>query len=125
MKALLYFFTLAGLSVCAMTDVNVSGKWSGTFSVTRSNGESKDSTALLILKQNGNEITGSIGPGEDEQYTIDSGKLDGDKLTIESEHNGMAIKFKLVLADDRITGEAAMSTGTDTATAKVDVKRVK
>jgi hypothetical protein len=39
----------------------------------------KDSgTAVLMLKQDGAAITGSVGPNEDEQYPIKTGKIEGD-----------------------------------------------
>jgi hypothetical protein len=123
--------TLLCLAVLALTgsanaDVNVSGKWSGSFNITRDNGESKDSTAIMMLKQNGAEITGTVGPTEDEQFTVKSGKIEGDKITLEVDEHGHPIKFNLVFAADRITGEANMSRENgETAKAKLDVTRAK
>jgi len=125
MRTLLCLLVL-GVTGIASADVNVSGKWSGSFNITRDNGESKDSTAILVLKQNGAEITGSVGPTEDEQFTIKTGKIDAGKITFEVDEHGHALKFNLVLADDRITGEANMSgENGETAKAKLDVTRAK
>jgi len=89
-------------------------------------GESKDSTAILVLKQNGAEITGTVGPTEDEQFTIKSGQIDADKITLEVDEHGHPIKFNLVISADRITGEANMSRENgETAKAKLDVTRPK
>jgi hypothetical protein len=46
----------------------VTGKWSGSFNATNPNGETKESTAVLVLKQTGTDITGTVGPNEDEQF---------------------------------------------------------
>ena len=50
---------------------------------------------------------------------------DSNKITIEAEHHGRLIKFDLVVAADRITGDANLSGEGQTAKAKVDVTRAK
>lgn len=122
MKSLLCFLLLAGL---AMAEGDVTGKWSGSFNMTSPNGETKETTALLVLKQTGTEISGTVGPDEGEQVAIQKGKIEGDKITLEAEHEGHSIKFSLVLAADRITGEANMSGEGETRKAKLDVTRAK
>jgi hypothetical protein len=126
MRTFVFVLMLAAIAGVAMADTNVTGSWSGSFNVTRPNGESKDSTALLILKQNGTDITGSVGANEGEQFPIQKGKIEGDKITVEADdHNGHAIKLDLKVEADRMTGEANMSDANDTAKAKLDLKRVK
>jgi hypothetical protein len=124
MRTFLCFLVLAVLAVAAVADVDVSGKWSGTFNMTGPDGD-KDGTALLILKQNGTDITGSVGPSEDEQFPIQKGKIEGDKITLEADHGGHTMKIDLVLADDRITGEAQMDAEGQTLKVKIDVSRAK
>ena len=126
MRFFLCVAALVAFAGLAAADVNATGNWSGTFNVTRSNGEMKDSTAVLKLKQTGSEVTGTVGPNEDEQFPIQKGKLEGDKITLEvDDPNGHKIKFDLKLDGDHITGEANMSDENDTAKAKLDLKRVK
>ena len=125
MRTLLCFFVLAALAGVALADVDVTGKWSGTFNATNPNGETKESTALLVLKQSGTDITGTVGPSEDEQFAIQKGKIDGDKITLEVDHDGHTMTFDLVLAADRITGEAHMSRDGLSMKAKIDVSRAK
>ena len=125
MRTLLCFLMLAALAGVAMADVDVTGKWSGTFNATNPDGESKESTALLVLKQSGSDISGTVGPNEDEQFPIKKGKIDGDKITLEVDHDGHNMTFNLVLAADRITGEAQMSRDGQTMKAKIDVGRAK
>ena len=125
MKTLLCLLMLAALAGVAMADVDVTGKWSGTFNATNPDGESKESTALLVLKQSGTEITGTVGPNADEQFAIQKGKIEGNKITLEADHDGSTMTFNLVLAADRITGEAQMSRDGETGKAKIDVSRAK
>ena len=125
MRTFLCFFVLAALACAAVGDVDVTGKWSGSFNMTGPNGETNEGTALLILKQSGTDITGTVGPNEDEQFTIQKGKIEGDKITLEADHDGHTMKIDLVLAADRITGQAHMEAEDHVLNAKIDVSRVK
>ena len=125
MRTLLCLLIVAALAGLAMADVDVTGKWSGSFNITRQNGDTNESTAVLMLKQSGATITGTVGPNEDEQFEIQNGKIDGSKITLEANRDGQTIKFDLVLAADHITGEANMTREGETAKAKIDVTRAK
>jgi hypothetical protein len=125
MRTLLCLFVLAFFAGLAIADVNATGNWSGSFNMMRQNGEVNESTAYLKLTQKGSEITGTAGPNETEQSPILTGKIEGDKITMEVDHGGHKIKFDLVVTADRITGDASGSDGADTMKAKLDVKRVK
>jgi hypothetical protein len=126
MKRLLYFLMLAAFAAgIAMADTNVTGKWSGSFNMIGPDGQTKDGTALLLLKQNGAEVTGSVGPDEGEQHAITKGKIDGDKITLVAEDEGRTIQFNLVVAAERITGDVNMSHDGETRKAKIDVTRAK
>ena len=125
MKTLLCFLVLAALAGVAFADSSVTGKWTGSFNRTGPTGETKETTALLLLTQSGANIAGTVGPNEDERITIQKGKIEGDKITLEAEQDGRIIKFDLVLAVDRITGDASMSGEGQTAKAKLDVTRSK
>jgi hypothetical protein len=109
----------------ALADVDATGKWSGSFNATNPNGETNESTAFLVLKQTGAEIKGTVGPNENEQFPILKGKIDGDKITLEADHDGHTMKFNLVCSSGRTTGEAQMSRDGQTMKAKIDVGRVK
>ena len=125
MKVLVCCLLLLGLALSA-TAADITGKWSGSFNITRPDGESKEAEALLDLKQNGSEITGSVGPNESERYPIAKGKIEGNKITLESaEGEGPAIKFDLVLEGDHIKGDASASHEGQTIKAKLDLTRVK
>lgn len=125
MKALLCALLLSIVALTATADTDITGKWSGSFDITAPDGGVQNETAFLILKQAGSEITGSVGPHEDQQFPIVKGKIDGQKITIEADHEGHTLKLALVLAGDHIKGDASMEGGGQTATAKLDVTRVK
>ena len=125
MKTISKLLILAAVWVAVAAAADVSGKWSGTFKATNPDGEAHDGTALLVLKQTGSEITGSIGPHADEQHTITKGKIEGDKITLESTDGGVVIKLELVLTGDKIAGDVTASGEGRTMKAKIDVTRQK
>src|SRR3954454_9836860 len=97
MRTILCVWLLGAMALVAAPDTNITGKWSGSFVITRE-GETKDATAVLVLKQTGSEVTGTVGPNEEEQHAITAGKIEGDKITLTAANDGMVIKFDLVLA---------------------------
>jgi hypothetical protein len=125
MKILRCFLVLAALAGLAIADMDVSGKWSGSFNAMGPNGELKETTAVMVLRQTGTDITGSVGPSEDAQFPIQKGRIEGDKITLEADHEGHTIRFDLVCAGSRISGDVSMSVEGQTAKAKIDVTRAK
>src|SRR5215813_6844049 len=102
MKTFACFFLFAVLALCATSDVNVTGTWSGSFNATTPDGGSKESTALLLLKQNGTEITGTVGPDEEKRFAIQKGKIEGDKITLEVQgDDNRHMRFDMVFANER------------------------
>jgi hypothetical protein len=125
MKALFVCVLIASAASLALADGNVSGKWQGSFNTIDENGDIKESTALFVFKQAGGEITGTVGPTEEEQFPIQKGRIEGDKITLEADNNGQILKFNLVLSGDKIIGEAQMSREGQTRRAKIEVTRTK
>ena len=125
MRTLQLFVVVAALAGIAIADTNVTGKWSGSFNVMDENGGTKESTAVLILKQSGSEITGTVGPDEGEQHAITKGMIDGDKITLESADGNVSIKLDLALAGDRITGNVSAVGEGRSMKGKIDVTRAK
>jgi hypothetical protein len=125
MRTVLCILLVGALSLVAAPETNVTGTWSGSFTMTGPNGETNDGSALLLLKQAGTEITGTVGPNDGEQHPIKTGKIAGDKITLLVEDEGRVINFDLVIAADRIKGDVKISRDGQTATAKLDVTRAK
>jgi hypothetical protein len=125
MKRLVCILLLGVAALLAAPDTNVTGTWTGSFNLTAPDGQTKDTTAHLVLKQNGAEITGSVGPNEGEQHTITKGKIEGEKISLESADGAMVIKFDLALSGDRLSGDVTATGEGRSMKAKLDVKRAK
>jgi hypothetical protein len=123
MRTVFCILLLGALALVAVADTNVTGKWTGSFKVAGP--EKEGGTAFLMLKQTGSDISGTVGPDEGEQHTITKGKIEGDKITLLVEDEGHSIKFELVVAGDRISGDANIAHEGQTRQAKIDVTRVK
>jgi len=123
--ALLFAFVLVTLPVFAAEDF--SGKWSGSFTGTAPDGTQITENIFLILVHKGTELTGSAGPSEEKQWKIQTGKVDGNKVTflVENPDNGVVARLTLAFAEGHLKGEFAAEKGAEKLTAKVDVTRVK
>lgn len=102
---LLPFFVLA----VTLNAAEVTGKWEGAGELKFANGETRDSGVYLDLRQDGQEVTGSAGPGPDRVLPISKGKFDDGKLTFEvvapaeSSGDGLII-FDLTVSGDKMEG---------------------
>jgi len=118
MKTLICTLLLAVTLTAA--DVNVTGKWTGTATMTAPDGQTRDSPALLVLKQEGASLTGTAGPNEEQSQAIQKGKVDGSKVTFELATNDAAIVFALIVDGDHLKGDASGSAGGQTLKIKLD-----
>jgi hypothetical protein len=125
MRVLICALIVAALAVTAFADATVTGKWTGSFHSISPDGEARESTAVMILKQSGPEVTGTAGPDESDQHLTLKGKIGGNKITLDAQSDGRTIHFDLVLAADRITGDMNMVHSGQTAKAKIDLTRAK
>ena len=103
---------------------DLTGKWSGSFTISM-DGETKDDSAYMDLKQSGTELTGTAGPNADQQWKIEKGKIEGSKVTFEVNADGPTLKFELTLADGHLKGEAKADFDGKTMKAAVDLQRKK
>ena len=93
----------------ASSTPNVTGKWSGTLQM---NGQNEAKPAYSIFNQDGNKLSGSVGPNEDEQDSFEGGKVEGDKLTFDVPQgpNGEgSIHVEMHVNGDQMTGRAKWS----------------
>jgi hypothetical protein len=121
MKTLFATFLFCALTLSA---ADVTGAWSGTLEMINPNGENKTRPLVMTLKQTGDEVTGTIGPRDDDQLPVLKGKVNGSKLMFEVDaHNDGIIKFVLNTTDDAITGEASGEHEGEPRKAKVDLKK--
>ena len=123
MKKLICILLLAAFALAAG---ELSGKWSGDFEITNSEGQTKADSAYMDLKLDGTKVSGTAGPNENKQWAIRNGKLEAGKLTFELEmDDGGLLTFDLVFDGDTIRGSATgTGNGGEKMSAKVDLKRV-
>jgi len=118
---------IAGLLLCCAliiaADDTFTGKWSGTATMTGGDGQSREGPALLVLKQEGNAVTGTGGPDEQRSQPIQNGKAEGSKLTFEIGTADSPVVFKLTLENGRLRGEGAGSPGGQSLKVKLDLTK--
>jgi hypothetical protein len=102
-------FAIAGLLVTlAAAPANVTGKWDGTLTGQREDGSKNEDTALMILEQKETTITGTVGGSDSDQHPITSGKIEGNKITLEAKSaNGREFHIELTLENDELKGTIA------------------
>jgi hypothetical protein len=118
MKALavLLWLTLAS------PGTDVSGKWTGTFSVA---GSDHKEPQLFILKQEGKQLTGSGGPDAVEQYPITSGRVEDDVVRFELTTTNWTFTYNLKRVDQELSGDLLLENKNgDTRTARVTLRSV-
>ena len=109
------------LAAATLVAADVTGSWRGT--LTPDGGDA--GPALLILKQEGNALTGTAGPDENERHPISKGTVDNDTVAFEVETPGGVMKFALKQKDDELTGDVTRERDGQQQTAKLAVKRTK
>ena len=108
-----------------MSADDFTGKWSGSFVITFSDGDKKDAMAFMDLKQKGAELTGTAGETPDRQWAIQNGKVEGNKITFEVQTDGPLVKLELALVDGHLKGEARAEHEGKSMKAAVDLQRQK
>jgi hypothetical protein len=113
------------LAPALMAAEDLTGKWSGSFVITFSDGETRDAKAFMDLKQKGAELSGTAGEAPDRQWAIQKGKVEGNKMTFEVQTEGPLIKFELTLIDGHLKGEAKAEHEGKSMKAAIDLERQK
>ena len=106
MKRVLTVSLVIALAAPVLLAATVTGMWSGTLEIRRPDGSGRRTPALVILKQDGETVTGSAGASESNQTPIRNGKVSGDRLTFEVESgNQQFMRFDLKVSEDGIEGD--------------------
>ena len=108
----------------AQTDLT--GDWNVTFTRTAPDGRTQSITFTFHFKQKGKEITGTIGPSADRQWTVEKGVVDGTKITFQAQQpDGPLRSFKLALVKGRLEGMQTLEFQGQTAETTVVAERAK
>jgi len=109
------------LAVNAMAE-DLSGKWYGDFRV---DGGDHDVPQLFMFRQNGNTLTGTGGPNTSEQYPIENGKVDGNRIMFEITTGEWKFTYDLKAAGERIIGTLELRSVNDRRTATISMNKMK
>jgi len=108
------------LTVSGMA-ADVSGTWTGTLGVPRSDHKEPQ---FFILKQDGKKLSGSGGPDAVEQYPILNGSVENDVVTFELTSGAWKFNYDLKAVGQEMTGYLHLkSKEGDTRTAVVVLKK--
>jgi hypothetical protein len=113
----------------AQVPAGISGTWKATSSF--GNGERQNQIDLvMVLHQNGNEITGSLGPSADRQImTISNGKIEGNAVSFDLGNGQAKVSVQFQLQNGKAEGRFRTSnqegvTIQGTGTGKVQADRM-
>src|SRR5205085_5217281 len=112
------------LFAMTLSAADLTGKWSGTYDVTISDGNTMKGRVYMVLTQTGSEVTGTIGPDEQQQSQITKGKVEDDRITFENQTEGPLMRFELRLENDRIRGEGKGELEGTKIRAKIELARM-
>jgi hypothetical protein len=114
---------------------DLTGKWSGSFNITVSGMEPRESTVYLVMKHAGKQATGTIGPNEGEQWPIHDGVVtvagtvpkETTKVVFEVQpgDGGPPLHVELDLVDGHLKGTGKAEQGGISMSAAIDMTRVK
>ena len=122
MRLLLVVFLVALVAMTAAA-ADVTGKWSGSFTLGEGGGEG--GTAFMVLKQSGTTLSGSAGATAEEQFPLENAKIDGNKITGSvNASDGNTYTVSLTVDGDKMSGELTVTAGGQTMKGKIELKRV-
>jgi len=99
---------------------DLTGKWSGSFKV---DGGDHGVPQLFLLKQDGTKLTGSGGPDQSEQYPVENGKVDGDRVSFEITTGEWKFTYSLRINGAKLAGDLELDGVNDKRTAKVSLSK--
>ena len=109
------------LAVAVLSGADATGTWVGT--LTPEGADGGGLPARLVLKQDGQTLTGTAGPDAGEQRPIENGKAENGKLTFDLPNDASVMRFTLTQDGDTISGDVVREREGQTQKAKLAVKR--
>lgn len=99
------YFMITALLLLAPSAGGFSGSWQGTVTVSMPDGTKDSLPIVAYFKENGSDVTGSLGPDEGTQQQI-SGTVKDNKLsfTIPLQAGNIAIELSLTSDGNHIKG---------------------
>ncbi len=104
MQLLSLLLTALLLSTAALA-ADITGNWQVTISTTAPDGTLSKDTGIASLQQNGDVVTGSLGPDEARLTPISEGTVKDNKIIIKiSPRPERTMTFELTLSGDKLVG---------------------
>jgi hypothetical protein len=94
-------FTAMVIAATVALGADFSGKWNGNLTTDAGH----TILGYFVLRQNGDELSGTAGAHRGRQIAINSGHVRGDEASIEAKPGGSTRRFVLRLQDGKLTGE--------------------
>ena len=115
---------------------DLTGKWGGSFVITMDGQPPREDVVHMVATHKGTELTGTVGPNPDRQWTILNGKVattkvegkEVTKITFEvvvDGDGGHKAQFDLALIGDHLKGTAKAEGDGHVMSVAVDMTRVK
>jgi hypothetical protein len=117
------YFLLLAIATAALMASDATGKWTGTLTVSTSDSAAEPLPAYLVLKQDGNKLTGTAGPSADEQHAIEKGRAENGDLTFEVTRGDSVMRFSLKQEGEEIKGDVMREREGQIQKAKLAVRR--
>jgi hypothetical protein len=118
-------FLLSIALTLAAADGNVTGQWSGDVITESAEGQHTQYPFVLILKQEGNSLTGTMGPSDGKPLPVQNGKIESGRLTFTVETDQVSVKFELTLDGGHLKGKTAGTDKGQRFTGTLDMTRTK
>jgi hypothetical protein len=109
---------------------DITGDWSGSAELKSPDGQAMVLDVHATFKQANGAVTGTIGKEEDDQYPIDNGKIEDNKITFEftapegTEPRLYTVRLTVV-NETQLQGEFEFKAGDDKVTGKLTLTRAK
>jgi hypothetical protein len=112
---------LALLLAVQAVATNVTGTWAGT--ITPTDQPDNPQPVHLVLKQEGEQLTGTGGPNAERQMPIQNGVVKGDRVSLEVVAGTGLFRFTLQIKSNDLTGRVEFVGGDVTREGSVALRR--
>lgn len=120
-SVLLILLLIAGILGAGVAQAaDLSGHWAGKYEFTRPDGETVDTPLYMILKHEGNKLTGTAGDNVDNRPQTVTGTIDGNKIELQLSGTRQN-KITGTLDEKTIKGTSAIVRPFDNTEVKVNV----
>jgi hypothetical protein len=96
---------------------DIAGTWQITISGTAPDGTVQKDTGMAVLQQNGDVLTGWVGPDETRQSPISEGSVKDNKIVLKaSPRPDRTMTFELTISGEKLVGTVSRTGDSRTAT---------